>query len=83
VGHRQHPRPGRHLVTEEPRVDLALGGAPGEVQQAGVEHGDLVVLGQPHRLGQPQGEHRGAQPMFQRLTHRQVRGQRQHPGGFS
>jgi hypothetical protein len=73
----------RHLVTEEPRVDLALGGAPGEVQQAGVVHGDLVVLGQPHGLGQPQGEHRGTQPMLKRLAQRQVCGQRQHPGGFS
>jgi hypothetical protein len=44
VGHRHHPRPRRQLVTEEPRVDLALGRAPGEMQQAGVVHGDLVVL---------------------------------------
>jgi hypothetical protein len=81
-GHRHHLRPRRKLVAEEPRVDLALGRAPGEVQQPGVEDGHLIVIGQAHRLRDPHREHRGAEPMLQRLTHCQVSGQRQGPDGL-
>ena len=74
---RHHLRPRRQFVPEEPRVDLTLGRAPGEVQQPGVEDGRLIVLGQAQRLRDPHPEHRRAQPVLQRLAHRQVSGQRQ------
>ena len=70
------------LVPEEPCVDRTLGRAPGEVQHARIKDSHLIIFGQAHRLCRPQREQRGAQPMLQRLTHRQVGRQGQHLRGF-
>jgi len=75
-GYRHHVWPRRKLVPEEPRIDLALRRAPGEMQHARVEDGHLIVFWQAHRLSHPHRQNRGAQPMFQWLTHRQVSCQR-------
>jgi hypothetical protein len=82
-GDRHHLRPGHKLVPEEPRVDLALGRAPSEMQHTRIKDRHLAVFRQTHRLGQPDRQHRSAQPVLQRLTHRQVSRQRQHPSCFS
>jgi hypothetical protein len=50
------------------------------MQHTRVEDGHLIVFWQAHRLGQPQRQQRGAQPMLERLTHGQIGRQRQHPG---
>jgi hypothetical protein len=43
-GYREHLRPRRKLVPEEPRVDLTLSRAPGEMQHARIENGHLIVI---------------------------------------
>ena len=77
---RHHLRPGGELVAEEASVGLAVGGAAGEVQQAGVEDCLLGVLVKPQVRGDPGADDRRPQAVLERLAHRQIGRQGQHAG---